>query len=326
MNDNNYLISVIVPVYNVEKYLNKCVHSILEQTYRNLEIILVDDGSTDNSGVLCDELSKSDKRIAVFHQKNGGLSSARNLGIKNSHGQMLSFIDSDDFIERDMLEVLYSHLMNYEADISVCGYTMLYPDKERIICNGMEVKVYDKLEALKNMFLVNDIGFISCNKLFKKSLFDNITFPIGKHFEDINTIGKVISKAEKVIYDPISKYNYIQRNDSINGNNFQKRKFDKKIYDLYFASMDVYNFIEKNYPSILYEASIGCINYNLRVINQLIVFKIKDEKVYQKTKKLIKSNLKKIINDSKISIFRKIQYILYCYGYFIYRIIIRIMK
>lgn len=125
---NNDLVSVVIPIFNVEKYLEKCVNSLVNQIYKNLEIILVDDGSTDNSGNIANELSKSDNRIKVYHKKNGGLSDARNFGIKQAKGKYIGFIDSDDYIENEMYEFLYNNLIENKADISICGRFVNYDD------------------------------------------------------------------------------------------------------------------------------------------------------------------------------------------------------
>ena len=320
------LISIVVPVYNVEKYLKKCVNSLCNQTYKNIEILLIDDGSTDNSRIICDELKQNDNRIKVLHKTNQGLSSARNEGIKLASGKLLAFVDSDDFIEKDMMELLYKNLIEYNADISVCGYIMVYKDKNVFISNNEDIVVYKRIEALEKMFLKNDIGMIFCNKLFKKDLFKNIEFPLFKNFEDINTMYKIINKADKIVYDPSEKYYYIQRENSINGKNFKSKKFNNKIYDLYDAVNEVYEFIRKNYTKILYKASLGCINNLLRVNNQLIIYKIRDDNVSEKTKRIIKENYKKILVDKEVSLFRKIQYFLFLKLNWLYRIIIKIIK
>ena len=159
------LISIVVPVYNVEKYLKKCILSLCNQTYENIEILLIDDGSTDNSAIICDEAEKNDDRIKVLHKTNQGLSSARNEGIKLASGNFIAFVDSDDYIENDMMELLYKNIMMYDAEISACGYIMLYNDRNVVISNNNKVVVYKKIEALEKMFLKNDIGMIFCNKL-----------------------------------------------------------------------------------------------------------------------------------------------------------------
>lgn len=320
------LISIIVPVYNVEKYLEKCILSLCSQTYKNIEILLIDDGSTDKSKKICDDLKKKDERIRVVHKKNQGLSSARNEGIKLASGQFLAFVDSDDYVENDMIELLYKNMEKYNAEISACGYIMVYNERNVLISNNNDVVVYKKIEALEKMFLKNDIGMIFCNKLFKKDLFKNVEFPLYKNFEDINTMYKIINKADKIVYDPSPKYYYLQRNDSINGRNFKDKKFNDKIYDLYDATCEVYEFIKKCYPEILYNASVGCTNNLLRVNNQLIIYNIRDENVIKKTQNIIRENYKKVIFDKEISLIRKIQYFLFFKLNWIYKVTIRIIK
>ncbi len=210
----NKLISVIVPVYNVEKYLQKCVDSIINQTYQNLEIILVDDGSTDNSGKICDEYLKKDKRIKVIHKRNGGLSDARNWAIDVAEGEYIEFVDSDDYIEQDMIEFLYNNIEQYNADISICSYYMI-DEKECINQSTNELYVYSRLEILQEVLLDEKIRSYAWNKLFKKSLFDDIRFPVGKIFEDVITIGKLFEKSEKVVLNDVAKYYYRQREGSI---------------------------------------------------------------------------------------------------------------
>lgn len=315
-------ISVVVPVYNVEQYLEKCVDSLINQTYKNLEIVLVDDGSKDTSGQICDNLKNSNSNIIVIHKENGGLSSARNKGIEVSTGELLCFVDSDDYIEYDMIELLYQNLIKYGADISACSYIMVYPNKDVIISNGNDVKVYNKQEALKNSLLVNDIGVICCNKLFKRELFNDVTFPVGQAFEDINTMYKLLNNSNVVVYDPTPKYYYIQRDNSINGQSFKTKKFNEKVYDLYKASMEVYDFVSKNYPEILSECAIGCINYNLRVINKMIVYDVYRDDIIKTTKTMIKNNKKSI---KHISTAKKIQFMLFDFNYSIYKLVIKIM-
>lgn len=167
------LISIIVPVYNTENYLTKCLDSIINQTYKNLEIILIDDGSTDNSGKICDKYAKRDKRIVVIHKTNGGVSSARNLGLKIANGSYIGFVDADDWIADDMYEILYVNLKKFNADISVCKFKNIYTRNNIIYNNGDNAKTI-LLNAVKSMeFLLNSKENYMCclwNKLYKKEL------------------------------------------------------------------------------------------------------------------------------------------------------------
>ncbi len=209
-------ISLIIPVYKVEKYLNKCVESVVNQTYKNLEIILVDDGSLDSCPSICDEWAKKDERIIVIHQQNKGLSGARNTGIKSASGQYIGFIDSDDYIKYDMIELLYKAMEKYDAKIGMCSYNIEYEDSSYIEKAAMPKEgVYSSTQAL-NLLLENKVikNFV-WNKLYNIRLFDDISFPQGKNFEDIYVTYKLFLKAEKIAVINDGLYNYIQRKGSI---------------------------------------------------------------------------------------------------------------
>ena len=177
---NRDLISIIVPIYNVEKYLTECVDSIIKQTYKNLEIILVDDGSTDHSKDICDQYVKIDTRIRVIHKVNGGLSSARNAGIDIANGNYYMFIDSDDYIKEDMVELLYSVMIENQCDMTICNIIRFYDNGDvkplyRVEKDGLCLDNLDKFETLVQPSV--------CNKLFNKNLFCFIRFPEGKFYE-----------------------------------------------------------------------------------------------------------------------------------------------
>ena len=196
------MISVIIPVYNTEKYLPRCIESVLAQTYRNLDIIIVDDGSPDNSGKICDEYAEKDSRVRVFHKENGGLSSARNFGLEKAcekNSEYIGFVDSDDWIEPEMYEQLLKALQEAGADIAICGYVRDADGKPNYkIYRPAANTVYDCQNAIKAN-LEKKINNTVWNKLYKTTLFDGIEFPKGKTFEDIATFCKVLYKAEKTV-------------------------------------------------------------------------------------------------------------------------------
>lgn len=223
------LVSVIVPVYNVEKYVERCIQTLLEQTYSNIEIIIIDDGSPDNSGLICDYYASRDERIKVIHQANQGLSGARNTGIEAAKGQYLSFVDSDDWVSTEMVGFLYNHLKQYDAQISVCG-TEICSDKGHVAYhsdNLEEICVFTREEAMRELLDDHKIRNVSWNKLYKKELFNGVRFPVGMVFEDIATTYQLIDKAQRVVYSGRPLYCYYKSDQSIIRSSFSVKKFDK---------------------------------------------------------------------------------------------------
>lgn len=222
---NNDIISVVVPVYNVERYLPRCLERLLHQTYPHLDIILVDDGSEDESSRICEKYREKDSRIRVFHKKNGGLSDARNYGLKELQGPYVTFVDSDDYVAETYVEFLYYLLKKEEADIAVCGYLETTRSDEQAIGSAANM-IMDGKSAVKNMFYQKYISTSACAKLYRSSLFQQIEFPYGRLYEDVNTVYKVLLKAEKVAYSQRIEYFYFNRPQSIVHSDFQKRKMD----------------------------------------------------------------------------------------------------
>lgn len=233
---NNKRISIIVPVYNVEKYIRSCIKSVLNQTYSNIEILLVDDGSTDNSGIICDKYAASDCRIIVVHQKNAGLSAARNRGISEACGDYITFIDSDDYIAPDYIESLYSGLQETNAQICICDYQKVDEgieiDDLGYSCDiTASIKRLSNKQALENVYTgdMHGVDFISVAKLYDKKLFLNngISFPVGKIHEDAFTTYKLLYLSERISYIDKAMYFYRIRNGSITTSAFSLKKLDK---------------------------------------------------------------------------------------------------
>lgn len=220
------LISIIVPVYKTEPYLRKCLDSIVQQTYKNLEIILVDDGSPDNCGKISDAYAALDPRIKVIHQQNEGLSAARNAALKIASGEYIGFVDSDDWIDADMFEMLYDGVLKYRAQIAICGCYYVKGNKYREE-REKDITLYGREEALHHLILNETFTNHVWNKLFKKELFEGVYFPYGRTFEDIATTYKLFEKAEKVVFLNSSKYYYLQRDDSIIGAKTVRGEADK---------------------------------------------------------------------------------------------------
>lgn len=241
MSQEKALISLIIPVYKVEKYLEKCIQSVINQTYENLQIILVDDGSPDNCGKICDEYAKKDHRIEVIHKSNGGLSDARNKGLEIAKGEYIGFVDSDDYIEADMYEVLYNLLKQYNADVSICNFYTVSQGKISIKNADNGINEYNRIEILKEILLDKNVQSYAWNKLYKKELFDEIKYPIGKKYEDIGTTFYLLEKCNKVVVTGKSEYYYINRQDSIVNN-----VTESTITDYIELIMQRYDYIEEN--------------------------------------------------------------------------------
>ena len=215
MAESEMQISVIVPVYNSEKYLEKCVDSILSQTYTDIEVILVNDGSTDRSYSICEMFMKKDKRVITVHKENGGLSDARNAGLKIARGDYVTFIDSDDYIHTDMINEMYNALLKYEADFVSCGFVRIQEDDvyTKSEANDLNVKVYNRDQALIHVH--DDVNVIACGKLFKKSLFDNIRFEYGKYHEDEFIIHQLIYLCKTIVVIQCKYYYYVMHPNTI---------------------------------------------------------------------------------------------------------------
>lgn len=246
--DKNYKITVIIPVYKVEEYLDKCVQSVVKQTYKNLEIILVDDGSPDNCPKMCDDWAKKDARIKVIHKENGGLSSARNAGLDIATGEYITFLDSDDYIDLEMIETLYTQVRRFSADVAMCRFKFVYPNGEEknIYIEDDEVTVHNQLD-LVNLLLENrDTSLVlSCAKLYKKSIFDKLRFEMGKLHEDEFILLDVIERTNSLIIVNKCFYNYLKRPDSITG-----KKTIKNYEDAYEAFTKRYFRIKEGFNQL----------------------------------------------------------------------------
>ena len=218
------LISVIVPIYNVENYLVRCIESIINQTYSNLEIILVDDGSPDKCSIICDEYAKKDSRIKVIHKKNGGLSDARNAGLDIATGEYIGFVDSDDYIDKNMYKEMINELIEKNADIVSCAINNIYSDRTEII--NIDEEIYDAELALKNLILGKNINQTVWNKLYKKEVIGNILFEKGKINEDEFWTYRILANSKKIITLNKPLYSYLHRASSIMGQGYSEKNLD----------------------------------------------------------------------------------------------------
>ena len=312
-------ISVVVPVYNVEKYLERCIESIIKQTYQNLDIILVDDGSTDSSGKICDFYATKDSRINVIHQMNGGLSDARNKGISVSRGELIAFIDSDDYVAIDYIEYLHELLVQYNADISICAYK----ESNSINYDFNEIKknvidVFNTEQAFKNYCYQKGITQSAWGRLFKKSLFNNIFFPVGKLYEDEGFFYKILSSSRTVVKGNQIKYLYFIRNEGIIRSDFTPRKMD-----YIFHSEELVSCVRKNYP-ILYSGAISKLLSSARHIWVQIPRKKSFSNEYNYIYHLIKTYRLQVIKDVEVRKVNKIVLMMSYLGHSFLRIIYRI--
>lgn len=250
------LISVIVPVYQAEAYLDKCVQSLRKQTYENLEILLVDDGSSDRSGEMCDAYAGEDSRIRVFHKKNGGQSSARNLGLDNMNGEYAGFVDADDWIAPDMYSHLYRLVSTYGAQIACCGVQKEYFGGSVGYFNPWyprenEIRVYSKTQALEEALNNARITYSPCDKLYHKNVLAGLRMTEGKIYEDMEILPKWVERAERVVYDPAPKYHYrMTETSTIRGAYHPRRMVEA---DIAWAKAEDYRL---RFPE-LYDKAVG---------------------------------------------------------------------
>lgn len=217
------LVSVIVPIYNVEQYIKRCVDSILSQTYRNLEIILVNDGSPDRCGEICDAYAEKDSRIRVIHKKNGGLSDARNAALDVCTGEYISFVDSDDYISKDFIETLYHAIKTHHTSLAVCGI-MKFDDAGAI---STDYAPSDTLKCVTGNEMIETVWRpAACNKLYHRSLFDGIRYPVGKLYEDLFIYHDILAKVDRISLTGKNSYYYFNRQSSIMNKKYDIRNVD----------------------------------------------------------------------------------------------------
>ncbi|WP_296117110.1 glycosyltransferase [uncultured Eubacterium sp.] len=243
------LISVIVPVFNVEKYLVQCLESIINQTYKNLEIILCDDGSFDSSSEICDRYKILDNRVQVIHKKNGGLSDARNAGIDIAKGKYLTFVDSDDFILPNMIELLYDICITYQTDFAMCQ-CMECNDEDDITClclnpSKKNVVIFENIKKMEAYLVTNKIETTAWKKLYRKNLFDDLRFPKGKIHEDAFTTYLLVDKAKRI--GVTNEIGYVYRRNPLS---IMNRGFSLKRLDIIEAKNKQLKFIKNKYPKL----------------------------------------------------------------------------
>lgn len=282
------LISVIVPVYNSEKFLKKCVDSILGQSYGNLEVVLINDGSTDGSAGICDAYARQDNRVRVFHQENCGVSATRNRGITLAVGEYIGFVDADDWIDTDMYQSLYALLKQYDADVSIHSFYVEENEKDRSRRRDCdEVLVMDAKEAIREMLLAKRFAGHLCNKLFKQSLLQGLL--LKKEiaiYEDMLFLWDVFHGANRVVFQDKKVYHYVIHSESA-----LQTVWRDTFFTVFDATRSVLKKTEKEYPDLVPEARKTVLLSCLVVAMKLHRAKQLTKENYRKIRKMMKGSL-----------------------------------
>ena len=318
-------VSVIVPVYNIENYLRKCIESLLDQeTDCNYEIILVDDGSTDNSGKICDEYAEECSNITVYHTENRGLSEARNYGIDRSHGKYLTFVDSDDHVGKRYIQIMYTSLIRHtNAQIATIGVVSV-TENQKIDNKGqtrlLQSKVVNKIDGLSRMFARRGMGGVSAwAKMYHRELFNDIRFPKGKLYEDMLTVPYLFEKSENIIINFEVEYFYLTRSESIS-----QRKVTEKDYMIFEGLDTVGEYFENNYPILKKDIQSRNITDSLGIVNRL-AFEGGRNKDINRVKGYIKKYSAGFVKNNHIKPRTKLQLIVLNISSTLYSLIIRII-
>ncbi len=284
MSSGGELVSVIVPIYKVEEYLRECVDSIINQTYKNLEIILVDDGSPDKCGEICDEYARNDSRITVYHKENGGLSDARNYGMSRSHGEYIIFVDSDDVIKANFVEELMNVMEKYGADMAAGSCVAFYNAVPFETKSGEEIYTgcTDADDAIRRMLYQEEIFSTSaCEKIYRRAVIEGIEYPVGLYYEDLATAYRILLKSSKVAFTSEKLYGYRLRYGSIT-----RQNYSPKMLSCILVSRQLYSEICEKCPALRVAAASRAFSVN-RSTYFLLPYDHKEErmKVWEEMKK-----------------------------------------
>lgn len=310
------LISVVVPIYGVEKYLQRCLDSIAQQTYQNLEIILVDDGSVDNSGKIADEYALKDERMLVIHRENGGLSAARNTGIKAAKGEYITFVDSDDYIDEDYVEYMYQLLKkdSFKAKLVVCSLRNVFEQTGKIHGNGNGKEcILTGKECLEMMCYHDQFDTCAYAKLGETSLYREHLFPEGMLFEDIGHTYKILLECPRVACGFVDKYSYVMRANSIVQSSFSSKKLD-----LLTMTDQMAKTVSDVYPDLAKAVLRRQVYARFSTLNQMLDAK----NVLQQRKEIVnflKKHKREVLKDPKTPKRDRLAYLMLALGYPIYR-------
>ena len=278
------LVSMVIPVYNVEKYVEECIQSAINQSYQNTEIILVDDGSTDSSGLICDQYLDVDSRIRVVHKKNGGLSDARNAGVDIAKGDYITFVDSDDVIANEYVEYMIRLAEKYNADIVQVGYTK---DIEKLgeKNENRKPKLYSGDEAIRNLFRMQDVKETACVKLYKKSIVEKVSFPVARLYEDVLTAYKFVFRTQNYICDNGALLYYYRPNNA----GIMHRKLSKTRFSVLSVGEESKQFLGDSFERLRIDWSYYCMRHMINVYNECIAEK--GDKEFASTLKTLRKQL-----------------------------------
>lgn len=312
--------TVVVPVFNVEAYLPRCIESILAQTVPPEKIILVDDGSTDSSGQICDAYGEKIGSVVVVHQQNQGLSAARNRGIDMADTEWITFVDSDDYLDPNMYEVLFQNLDAEKADMAICGVWVEKVNGEKRPFRPPHIKQsWTGKEALVVLNSYRYFNMSFWNVMFKRALFEGdvpLRFPVGKKCEDYYLMHQVIARAEKLTYDSDPYYHYVQRDNSISRN----KKINLAPMD---ASLAQLAFYEKYYPEIAYAAQTACAFSHMGIYTAYVRSgQVCPSDLLRDLKVTCKKYLPAVLKNGDIPRIKKLQAVSFCYALPIYRFVI----
>ena len=278
------LITIIVPVYNVIQFLPACLESLKKQSYPKCEFILIDDGSTDGSGVMCDEFAKTDTRTKVIHQENLGLSGARNRGIREASGEFITFVDSDDIITADYVSYLFLLARKYQAKMSICGLEeKTLKNKSVLYASEYPEKVMSTEETLGRMLREEGFTVVAYAKLYHKSLWQGIEFPERALHEDLATTYKVIERSPSIAFGPDAKYVYVKRLTSISSSTFSIEK-----YNIITFTDTMCDDIEGKFPYLINTVNLRRMHARFSVLRQIVLIKTPDSSTKEKETEIIK--------------------------------------
>ena len=292
-------VSIIIPVYNCRRYLSSCLESVFKQTYQNIEILLIDDGSTDGSGELCDKYAARFEKVRVYHQNNLGPGAARNAGLDIMTGDYLTYIDSDDYVSNDYIQYMYQMIKKENAKIAICGVQVVWKNKDFEKNENENIQNFEKLtskKALENLLYAEGIEISAYGKLYDKDLWKDIQFPKGKVYEDTKIMYKLFEKAETIVFGRKKCYYYVARIGSISKN----KGYNKNEEDYIKHTNEMLEYIEKKYPELESAVKRFDVYAKFRILRMLIYTKPRNREMEKEIIAGIKKYQKDVMQDNRV--------------------------